>query len=360
MDMNPYKKFSVICMAFVGTLVLFNAVIWHGYTKQLLTREGGVMVGDLARMGYLPNHVDRRLNDVDLPRRHFEINEFAGQPVDVITLGDSFSHGLGLGKNRYYQDYLATFSNLSVLNLHPYAGGKNYLEVISILLNSGYLDELHPRYVLLEMVERSCISRLDDPVDFAITDSPERVKDFYQKGIAVFNNTGSLPPAGYFNSGNLKFVLYTLGYLFSDHALTGQVYRVPLRQVLFSGDHGDELLFLNKELRKSSSVTPEIMTKINDNLNQLARRLKTRDIELIFMPPPNKYTLYRRFFADESYPQSRFFEELRSLPKEYHFIDTKEILDRELDRGEMDIYYKDDTHWSWKASRAIFEQVRFP
>jgi len=358
--MRTYKNFCIICILFLLSLVVFNLVVWHGFTKQLLTREDGYMVGDLARMGYLPRHIDRRKNAVDLPRRHFEITEYTGQTIDVITLGDSFSHGLGLGNNRFYQDYLASLSDLNVLNLQPYSGAKNYLEVIAILLNSGYLAELKPRYVLLEMVERSCVSRLDEPVDFTITDTLEKSRSFYNNGTAIFNNTGDLPETSYFNTGNLKFLLYNIGYLFSDHAFSGKVYRTSLRESLFSGAHGNELLFVDKDLRKLKSVNSEVVTKINDNLNELARRLKSHGIELIFMPPPNKYTLYRRFLADDSYPQSFFFEELRPLPKEYQFIDTKEILDRELDRGEMDIYYKDDTHWSWKASKAIFEQVRLP
>jgi hypothetical protein len=39
-------------------------------------------------------------------------------------------------------------------------------------------------------------------------------------------------------------------------------------------------------------------------------------------------------------------------------IDTKDILARSLEKGELDLYHQDDSHWSWKASEAIFSTVR--
>ncbi len=357
--MKSSRTFCRVCLCFVAFLLLFNGVVWHLATRQLLTRQHGVVVGDLARMGYLPRHVHERASEIDLPRRHLDPPDLQGGQVDMVTLGDSFSNGLGLGKNRFYQDYIATFNDMTVLNLQPYEGAKNYLESVAILLNSGYLDELKPKYVLLEMVERSCLSRLGREVDLSASDTLDKVKSFYANGGAVFRGDGALPPVGFFNTGNLKFVLFQLGYLFSDHAFASQVYKLPLVRPMFSGPKGDEILFLDKDVRKLKYDTEENARNINDNLNRLARLLKDRGIELYFMPPPNKYTLYRPYLVDNSYPQSRFFERLRPLSKEYHFIDAKQILARQLEQGEEDIYFIDDTHWSWKASEAIFREVRF-
>jgi len=77
------------------------------------------------------------------------------------------------------------------------------------------------------------------------------------------------------------------------------------------------------------------------------------------MPSVDKYNLYSRFIVDNPYPDSRFFEELRKLPKRYVFIDTKKLLLGELERGEKDLFYPDDTHWSWKAPKRIFSEIRF-
>jgi hypothetical protein len=50
---------------------------------------------------------------------------------------------------------------------------------------------------------------------------------------------------------------------------------------------------------------------------------------------------------------------LRPLKKEYIFIDTKKILSPLLKQGVKDLYYSDDTHWSYKASEAIAKDKTF-
>jgi len=99
--------------------------------------------------------------------------------------------------------------------------------------------------------------------------------------------------------------------------------------------------------------------KLNNNLNALSKILKKKNIKLYFMPAVDKYNLYSKYIVNNTYPQSIFFEELRKLPKEYTFIDTKTILLEELKKGVKDIYHSDDTHWSYKASEAIFKKVKF-
>jgi hypothetical protein len=77
------------------------------------------------------------------------------------------------------------------------------------------------------------------------------------------------------------------------------------------------------------------------------------------MPPADKYTIYSEYIANNPYPPSTFFELLRPLPKKYIFVDTKAVLSQAVKNGEKDIYYSDDTHWSWKASKLIAESMRF-
>ena len=76
------------------------------------------------------------------------------------------------------------------------------------------------------------------------------------------------------------------------------------------------------------------------------------------MPSVDKYNLYSKYIQNNQYQQSRFFEILRPLKKEYNFIDTKMILTRMLDNNITDVYYSDDTHWSYKASKEIFNRVK--
>lgn len=110
-----------------------------------------------------------------------------------------------------------------------------------------------------------------------------------------------------------------------------------------------------KNIRRHDKQTIQAM---NDNMNRLAEVLAQKNIKLYFMPVVDKYNLYRTFIINNPYPESVFFEEMRLLPKKYEYIDTKKILFNALQRGEKDIFYPDDTHWSWRAPEMIFEQVR--
>jgi hypothetical protein len=98
---------------------------------------------------------------------------------------------------------------------------------------------------------------------------------------------------------------------------------------------------------------------MNDNLNRLSDILEAKGIKLYFMPVVDKYNLYSEFIIDNRHPKSTFFEQLRPLPRRYTLIDTKEILLERLKQGEKEIFHSDDTHWTWRASQAIFETVLF-
>lgn len=77
------------------------------------------------------------------------------------------------------------------------------------------------------------------------------------------------------------------------------------------------------------------------------------------MPAVDKYNLYSKFIINNPYQNSVFFEKLRVLDKKYILIDTKAILLKELKKGTKDLYYPDDTHWSFKAPEIIFRKFKF-
>ena len=89
----------------------------------------------------------------------------------------------------------------------------------------------------------------------------------------------------------------------------------------------------------------------------MAQKLKEKNIQLIFMPAVNKYDLYSSFIVNNKYPMDQFFDRIRTLQKDYIFIDTKDILLKQLDKGEKDIYYIDDTHWSYKSSDVVTDDI---
>jgi hypothetical protein len=132
-----------------------------------------------------------------------------------------------------------------------------------------------------------------------------------------------------------------------------------LNQSLFSGPNGNKFLFYHIDIERTRKATDQAIKKLNDNFNTLAEKMAEKNIKLIFMPAVDKFNLYYDNILKNRYAPSVFFEKLRKLPKKYYFVDTKEILLKEIKKGEKDIYYQDDTHWSWKGSQAIINHLKF-
>jgi hypothetical protein len=347
--MTPFRTFTFLFLGAFLAFVAANIVVWELWTKELLTST----CGDLARLGYYYDARLPRRDVIDLPRRHLEFKEYHGQPVDIVTIGDSFSQGGGGGLNRYYQDYIASINNLTVLNI-CLEGNQDPVATLVKLINNGYLRRIRPRIVLLEVVERTCAAYLGKGLDYG---ADEGVDSFIARASKDYY-TMVPPRISPVNSGNAKFVFYAVCYRFMESP-TGQVRVKPLTTPLFSARASNKLLFLRTESDSARHLRPLDVEEINGNLNRLGRMLADQGIRFWFMPVVDKSDLYRDYVRDTSSPRSIFFDELRRLPKQYGFIDTKALLAPELARGEKDVFYADETHWSRKASRKIFTVTGF-
>lgn len=154
--MNKFKKLSFFWIVSIILVCSFHAVIYFMYVHKVFP-ESPMTIGDLGRMSYATDLLDLRENKIDLKKLHLESNEYKDDnEIEMITIGDSFSNGGGGGLNSYYQDYIATEFNLNVLNIK---GTSNFMEIASLLLNSGQLDNMKTRYVLIESVQRFALQR---------------------------------------------------------------------------------------------------------------------------------------------------------------------------------------------------------
>lgn len=353
------KKFVNIFIGVIFLFVVYNFFIWTFFTKSILYNENNLYSGDLSRMSYLSKFAHTRETKVDLEKQHISKEEYNFEKIDILTIGDSFSNGNVGGKNPYYQDYIATKKNLNVLNLQILNNTRNYIETVFVLLNSGFLEKAQVKYVLIECVQRTLSESFVINPDENKTSSIEELSKIYnfssidKKSIENF----ILPSKKFINNGNFKFLLYNLLYNFSDNAFISKVNKQKLNKQLFSIKNGDDLLFYEADLRSINKNSIENLKVVNENLNKLAKRLKEKNIELIFMPAVNKYDLYSSFIINNKYPLDPFFNIMRKLEKDYIFIDTKDILLKELNKGEKDIYYIDDTHWSYKGSDVVTEDI---
>lgn len=345
-----YRSWVLAVLAGLTILIGLDFLVWKFYTEDFLVASP--RGGDLTRVGYIDGSSYPEKKPYALRQKHFENHDYRpGMRVDLLTIGDSFSNGCAKD-DQYYQDYIATHQNLKVMNIQPWPG-KSYIETIAILLNSGYLDRVQPRFILIQRVERHVIEDLAGSVNFDETRTLEEVDKFY--GLAPPKPTA--PKVGFLNIGNLKFLLYKILYQVKDNAFFSKVYLRVLDRPFFHVKNSRNLIFCYEDIAHIQHADDSAVRRLNDNFNKLAWRLKKKGITLIFMPVVDKYNLYSRYIMNNPYPSSVLFEKLDTLKKNYYFLNTKKYLSQAVDRGERDVYYADDTHWSIKGPEAIFGNV---
>lgn len=359
--MNKYRKIVYLWALSLICLLIFHFTIYYIYTSKVYLDPNEKFVGDLGRTSYMIDMLfERETNEIDLAKQHIKFTDFQGQNVDMLTIGDSFSNGMGFGLNRYYQDYIATLYNIDILNIPQLDMTDNFIETISLLANSNYLKKIGVKYVLIEAVQRSVIeSFAKENIDFTrkldidFTKVIQSAKDTHtlkglrEKRITIINNL------------NMNALKYNLKYFINGHGKISSFYREKLSESLFTTKANKEILFYHDDIKKLSYESNKNINLVNHNLNILAKKLARQNIKLIFMPAVDKYTLYRNYIISNTYPESVFFEYLRGLDKEYIFVDTKSILLKKLDNNVKDLFYSDDTHWSYKASETIVKSKIF-
>ncbi|PHS39561.1 MAG: hypothetical protein COB07_05780 [Sulfurovum sp.] len=352
------RSYVYIFSIFTGMLFLYHLFVYSFFSSKIIAVKPPMYVGDLARLSYQIDSIKLKKSENTLPRQHLEGAEYKGQKIDVLTIGDSFSNGGGGGKNGFYQDYIASINDFNVLNIRRFSfTGNSVSKTFFALYNSGLLNEISPRIVLLSIGSRDMVPRFGIELDWEFSpDSQtilEEMKEMKPQDLA----THQLKDIPIVNAANFKLPYYTLFYRFMP--CLKQVCKLPLEASLFTVRADKEILVYRKSLKDLWMNTPENVASVNANLNRIARLLELKGIKLYFMPAVTKYDLYSDFIKNNPYPKDPLFDLLEPLKKEYTLINTKEILLPLLREGEKDVYHADDTHWSSKASEEIFMRTAF-
>ena len=346
------KKYVACVAGFMFVFMAANLALWHFVVKDIFMQD------ELNRMGsfsstrsFTPKH--------EYSKRHVELKEYLAsgrkESFDVVTLGDSFSNGSGAG---YYQDYISEKYGLKLVN----ARFRNHcLEDLYILTESGMLDELNPSAVILESVGRHVQDRLGaseiSPSKFSMT--REYAERFLHDRV---REKSEQLASGFFApvmTEAVKKFLVNIVYRMTDSERLGEeAYIAGLSRELFTNPvYENTLLYYYYDLNYLNESPNAEM--INRNLNAAAKILADKNIKLIFMPCVDKYDLYYPYITNKrGRPENTLFDELSNMPgKNYVLIDTKAILRKELERGGKDVYWFGNTHWSWKGSEKVCDEL---
>ena len=350
-----YKKFifSFFCCIFL--YLSYHIYIYSFYTSKIFNRRDQLYVGDLGRMSYqVDSLVPRRLK-YTLPKRILNATNINFNiPIDIITIGDSFSNGGAGGVNPYYQDYLASKYNLNILNIVNFTQNQHKLfDAIIALYNNGWLKKHKPKLIIIESAQRGVYTRFAKNFNFTENKinlnkmiEPAKKEDPY------------LPHLKLINTANYKLPFYTIKYKFK-HRAQRDVAKFTLSKNFFSTKNYQHFLLFHFDDVKDIKNNKKLVIQINENFNYLANLLHKLDIQLLFLVAPDKYSIYYDYIQNNPYPKNNFFKLIKPLQKNYLFIDTELLLKNTLAKGVKDLYYSDDTHWSYKASDIITNHVIF-
>lgn len=339
------KKYAALFVAVMSIFLMINMILWHGTVKAMFNQR------DLNRLGFFSTS-EPEITDAVYTKHHVELRDYlidgTRESFDIVTFGDSFSFG-------QYQDYLAEKYGIKSLNFRVKF---NCLIDFYICLSSGLLDELNPRVVILESVEREVQNRLgQEKIAYTLTTRQELEQEVLMKKVIAGDiSSGILPPV--MTQANVNFLSTLIFRRSNPEYLSSSVHMTKLSRDLFTNpDHENTLLFHDNDLFYLTK--PVNADMINDNLNSAVEILRAKGIRLIFMPCVDKYDLYYPYIIDKNgRPENPLFTKLREISrKSYTFIDTKAILQEAIELGEKDLYWCGDTHWSFKGYQLICDEL---
>jgi len=352
------RSYVYIFSVFILLLFLYHITVYSFFTNKVIAAKDSGYVGDLVRLSYQLDFIQLKKTENTLSKQHLEGAEYHGQKIDVLTIGDSFSNGGGSGKNAYYQDYIASQNNYNVLNIKRLSfAGKGVAPTFFALYNSGVIEKIKPRIVILSIGSRDLVPRFAIPLDWAYKPDSQLIDEEMKKMTPRDLVSLQSEDVSIVNTANFKLPFFTLMYKFTP--CYKQVCKFPLKESLFSNNTDKEILVYKKSVKGLYTSTHENVKNANTNLNRIAEILKEKGIKMYLMPAVSKYDLYSDFIENNPYSKDPLFDLLEPLKKEYTLINTKKILLPLLKKGEEDVFYADDTHWSYKASEAIFSQTKF-
>lgn len=309
--------------------------------------------GDLSRVGRISVDSDYH----DIIREQYEIFDnlytewhpgIVSGYYDVITIGDSFSM-----RGKYgYQNFMSNYDkNLKVLNIsNHYLKSTNPLQEIVNLLNGDFFDNIHADFIILEAVERTLNIRAEDiNIQSKLNIKDIKEVNLYSELSSLEKVVGEIYDANYYSLTNLL-------YNFDDNAFFSEVHLFESNRKLFQ--FFDGVLIFSDDIRylKHKNNLDSIIN-LNDFLNELNDLVQLKDMKLIFLPAPDKYTIYQDYFVTNDYIRSDFFPLLNSLEKNYLYVDTYSLLLNQIENNLLDIYYYDDTHWSPVGSKIVAEEL---
>ncbi len=330
---------GIICLyAFLAVRIfpMMNAVLSEKMDPE--TREFN-KYGDL----YYNNYISHFKQDFPAQIRKYRLSEKnpSVNEADILTFGDSF----------FDFSFVTTFperlSDTLDQRVYSFVTQDASLSNPFCILNHGaYQKNDNPKYAIFETIERNIPVKFSEPYNQGCKQNTPSISLSDEVLKFIFKN----------NSELLFALMLKRGYLL-NHAYS---YIVTLRFDLFGYMspktskyklEKSPWLFYDKEFSDQPGgfyykYSEKELQTYADNILQLSQNLKSSyNLNLIFMPVPNKYSIYHTVVNNDRYNDF--------LPRLYSELEKRGVLYvdlyREYKSSPDTFYYGTDTHWNKKG-----------
>ena len=307
--------------------------------------------GDLMRLGLInsgPEYTDS-IRSALLPEVYYSSQDderlLRLDTCGVLVIGDSFSHGGGVGKQGDYVNYLAHESGRKVVVYSPSDPSlSSPMQVAYDVLNLGLVDSSNVKNLVVQEVERYLISR---HCSFTTkhTSIPRIVKKEEKQETAAKPSPSPL--------------LRVKDYLFYHLFGANPILKARLSRPVFGGEQPDVLYFYNEDVTMGFDATDERRGQVVDCYHSVIEAARQRGVNLILLVAADKYDMYQNYIVDNPYPAKTLNEDLQHwmAPELDCFVFSKQVLLPYIEQGVKDVYLFNDTHWSPASSHLIAGEI---
>lgn len=331
------KRFSLIFLAIFGAvLILYTALsFWlHPF------------VGDLTRTGgFTENQFGWNKPQIQFESDSSLYFSSTTHPkyTDIVVFGDSFSHSTRLGKHHVYgwQNFLAEKTGYSISTYHI-----NETDIFKWIKNLSSSNNA-PKFIIYQQVQRN----FSKPNQL-LCDSMNLPNNAVNKNFGILKN----PSNGIetIREKSKPFSFETgIHWLKINIENKGRTLKLPLvTDNLFSSSNKNNILILDKdEIVRKRKTSKDDAHSAACLLHRLRYEIdKLKDTKLIAFITPDKATAYEEHIDFSGTIKNPSIYEL--LDEINHPIFRTDIYFKQLiDKGIVDLYLPNDTHWGSDGNR---------
>jgi hypothetical protein len=293
--------------------------------KTTIMNEGGDL-GHGTKFGVIKENI------IWITDKHgFRNNQNTSAKYDILLVGDSFSVGSGTSQENILSNQISNILKIPVYNYSPRTITNYFFTELTDM-------DIKPKLVIYQVIERN------------IPTIP--IINFYS-GYSVRHGIKTRIKKLLYGNQSISFVLEAIDRFKKNEPIRFIQSRIdaafgasPISVIIGV----DNELFMNSEYFRNYSINDDEILEIANTLKKISDSFQEMGIEFIFLPVPNKATIYFELLPEniKNKFNNRFFlAKLKTALdlKGVKSIDTYSSFRSHFLAGER-LYFSDDTHWN--------------